>query len=191
MENVLLTDDLLRFFKALSDVNRLKILGLLAQQSLSVEQLAEMLNLRPSTVSHHLARLSEAGLVSARASSYYNLYQLETKALEDMAQRLLAKETLPAVASDVDLDAYDRKVVKDYTLPDGHLTSIPTQRKKLDAVLHYIVESFEPGSHFTEKQVNEILARYHQDTAFLRRELIDAHLLASDKSGRDYWRVQD
>ncbi|OGO64332.1 MAG: ArsR family transcriptional regulator [Chloroflexi bacterium RBG_19FT_COMBO_55_16] len=191
MENILLTDDLLRFFKALSDVNRLKILGLLAQESLSVEQLAEMLNLRPSTVSHHLSRLSEAGLVSARASSYYNLYQLESKALEVMAQRLLAKETLPAVAADVDMDAYDRKVITDYTLADGHLKTIPTQRKKLDAVLRYIAESFEPGSHYTEKQVNEILARYHQDTAFLRRSLVEARLLGREKSGSDYWLVQD
>jgi len=191
MENILLTDELLRFFKALSDVNRLKILGLLAQESLSVEQLAEMLNLRPSTVSHHLSRLSEAGLVSARASSYYNLYQLESKALEDMAQRLLAKETLPAVAADVDLDAYDRKVIADYTLPDGHLKTIPSQRKKLEAVLGYIAESFEPGVHYTEKQVNEILARFHPDTAYLRRELINTRLLGRDKSGSDYWLVQD
>ena len=186
MENISLTNDLLLFFKALADANRLKILGLLAQDSRSVEQLAEMLALRPSTVSHHLARLSEAGLVSARASSYYNLYQLETKALEDMAQRLLAKETLPAVAADVDLDAYDRKVITDYTLPDGHLKTIPTQRKKLDAVLHYIAESFEPGSHYTEKQVNDLLRKYNEDTASLRRGLVDTGLVQRESGV--YWR---
>jgi len=70
------TNELLSFFKALSDANRLKIVGLLARESLSVEQIAEMLSLRPSTVSHHLSILGEAGLVSARAESYYNIYQL-------------------------------------------------------------------------------------------------------------------
>ncbi|MGD8807913.1 MAG: metalloregulator ArsR/SmtB family transcription factor, partial [Chloroflexota bacterium] len=71
-ENTQLTE-LLAFFKALSDANRLKIVGLLAQSDYSVEELAAILALRPSTVSHHLARLTEVGLVSARAESYYSI----------------------------------------------------------------------------------------------------------------------
>ena len=95
------TTELLAFFKALADANRLRIVGLLAQREYTVEQMAEMLDLRPSTVSHHLAKLSGAGLVSARSESYYNMYRLETGALEEMSQRLLASETLPAIAADV------------------------------------------------------------------------------------------
>lgn len=56
-------NSILEFFKALADANRLKIIGLLANQALTVEQLAEMLNLRPSTVSHHLGYLNHVGLV--------------------------------------------------------------------------------------------------------------------------------
>ncbi len=112
-------EELLDFFKAMADANRLKIVGILAQQPSTVEQLAAMLELQASTVSHHLARLTQVGLVSARADSYYNVYRLETDALEAMAQRMLARETLPAVAADVDLDAFDRKVLRDFTLPDG------------------------------------------------------------------------
>ena len=71
--------ELLNFFKALADPNRLKIIGLLARQDLSVEQMAEMLSLASSTVSHHLSRLNKAGLVSARAeviTTYTNLMQV-------------------------------------------------------------------------------------------------------------------
>ena len=107
-------EELLDFFKAMADANRLKIVGILAQQPSTVEQLAAMLELQASTVSHHLARLTQVGLVSARADSYYNVYRLETDALEAMAQRMLARETLPAVAADVDLDAFDRKVLRDF-----------------------------------------------------------------------------
>ena len=127
-------EELLDFFKAMADANRLKIVGILAQQPSTVEQLAAMLELQASTVSHHLARLTQVGLVSARADSYYNVYRLETDALEAMAQRMLARETLPAVAADVDLDAFDRKVLRDFTGPDGRLKSLPAQRKKLEAV---------------------------------------------------------
>ena len=103
-----LTNELLLFFKAMADANRLRILGLLAQENLTVEQLSEILSLRPSTVSHHLSKLSEVGLVSAKSSSYYNIYHLENNELEAMAKHLLSKDTLPAMASDVELDAYDQ-----------------------------------------------------------------------------------
>ena len=112
-------NDLLTFFKAMADANRLKIVGLLARQSYTVEQLAAMLGLGASTVSHHLSRLSDAGLVTAAARSYYNYYQLKTERIEQVAHLLLAKETLPAVAGEmrVDNDAYDRKVFSHYLLP--------------------------------------------------------------------------
>lgn len=182
------TNELLNFFKALADVNRLKIVGLLAQEPLSVEQLAEMLELTPSTISHHLARLSKAGLVSARPDSYYNIYQMEAKALEQMAQRLLAKETLPAVVADVDVDAYDKKVLSNYMTPDGKIKTFPMQQKKLQAILRLVVQSFTPGEHYTEKQVNDILRTFNSDTAKLRRDLVDFGLLKRQNGGRDYWR---
>jgi predicted transcriptional regulator len=181
------TEDLIQVFKALADKNRIRILGLLSREILSVEQLAEILGIRPSTVSHHLSRLSEAGLVSAQASSYYNLYRLEPKALEAIARQLAAVETLPQIAATIDMDAYDKKVVADFTLPDGRLKNIPAQRKKLEAVLRYLSRSFEPGTHYSEKQVNDILASYHPDTATLRRELVGMHLLERQMGGGDYW----
>ncbi len=181
------TDELLTFFKALADANRLRIVGLLAERELAVEELAAILGLKPSTVSHHLARLAEAGLVNARAQSYYSVYSLDTAALEEMARRLLSREALPAIAADADVDAFDRKVVSDYSLPDGRLKTIPAQLKKLQAVLRHIVKCFEPGVKYPEKVVNEILARFHEDTATLRRELIGNRLMAREAG--DYWRI--
>ncbi|MBN2550444.1 MAG: metalloregulator ArsR/SmtB family transcription factor [Anaerolineales bacterium] len=186
-----LQEELLLFFKAMADANRLKIIGLLASQSLSVEQMAAMLKLRPSTVSNHLAFLSHVGLVSARAEGYYNMYSLEQDHLQAMARRLLAHETLPAMAGNVDQSAYERKVVADFSLPDGRLKTIPAQRKKLEAVLHHIIKSFQPGVHYSEKEVNEILARFHADTATLRRELVGNRLLNRQGGGGDYWRVTE
>jgi hypothetical protein len=88
------------------------------------------------------------------------------KALEMQAKRLLSRETLPAFASGVDLEGYDRKVVADYTLPDGRLKTIPAQRKaRSRAALHR--PELTPGLRYSEKQVNEILSRYHEDTATL------------------------
>jgi predicted transcriptional regulator len=183
-------EELLNFFKALADANRLKLVGLLAQEELTVEQMAEMLDLHASTVSHHLSRLAKAGLVSARAEGYYSVYHLETSALEEMAKRLLAKETLPAVASDVDLDAYDRKVLNTFLTRDGRIKDFPSQQKKLEVLLRYVLQAFEIGKRYSEKQVNEILSRFSDDTAGLRRDLVDFKMMARQGGGGAYWRVE-
>jgi DNA-binding transcriptional ArsR family regulator len=187
MDETARTEELLAFFKALADGTRLKIVGLLAQEPRTVEQLSALLNLQPSTVSHHLARLGEAGLVSAQAQSYYNVYRLETGAVEEMARRLLAHETLPAIVADVDADAYDKKVLRDFTGPDGRLKQLPLQRKKFEAVLRHVVKPFEVGVRYSEKRVNEILSQYHEDTAALRRGLVDTGMMMRDHGV--YWRV--
>lgn len=182
-------NEILAFVKALADANRLKIVGLLAQRPYSGEELAALLDLKPSTVSHHLSKLAEAGLVSARAEGYYNLYELDKAALEDYSHRIFSSKQMAATTLDVDLDAYDRKVIRDFTRTDGSLKEIPAQRKKLEVVLRYVVKAFEPGKRYTEKQVNKILSRFHEDTASLRRELVDVKLMEREGGGGEYWRI--
>lgn len=183
-----MSEELVSFFKALADANRLKIVGLLAQQPYSVEQLAAILHLRPSTVSHHLSKLAEVGLVSARAEGYYNIYQLDKETLRK-TRLLFSQRDLAAVVEDVDLEAYDRKVIEDYSLPGGRLKTIPAQRKKLEVILRYVIKAFDPDVHYSEKQVNEKLAHFHEDTATLRRELVGYGLLGREGGGGEYWRV--
>src|SRR5512146_1063885 len=88
----------LRFFKALSDENRLKIVGLLAHQPHSVEEIAALLHISPATASHHLQRLLAARLVEARALQYYNVYALQPDTLREMAEQLLSMESIKETA---------------------------------------------------------------------------------------------
>lgn len=183
-------EELLGFFRALADANRLKIVGLLAGQPYTVEQLAAILELGDSTVSHHLARLSDARLVSARAEGYYSVYSLQTEVLAEMAERLLSRERLPDLAGGVDRAAYDRKVLANFTDSSGCITSFPAQQKKFLVLLRYVVQAFEPGKRYSEKQVNEILSRYNKDTARLRRGLVEFKLMAREGGGGEYWRPE-
>jgi predicted transcriptional regulator len=182
------SEELVTFFKALADKNRLKIVGLLAEKPYSVEELAALLQLKPPTVSHHLAKLVEAGLVESRAESYYNVYRLDQPALEAKTRSMFSQQELSTVVSEVDADAYDKKVIKDYARRDGSLKTLPAQRKKLEAILRYVVKAFDPGRRYSEKQVNEILSRYHADTATLRRELVGFGLMKREGGGGEYWR---
>ena len=184
------SEELLTFFKALSDENRLKIVGFLAQKPYTVESLAEALHLGVSTTSHHLSKLSKAGLVQARAEGHYYLYSLQAEHLQRMAQHLLKGENLPKPSEELSEDAFERKVLANFTDADGRITAFPAQRKKYEVLLRYVVRSFEPGARYTEKQVNEILSRYNEDTADLRRGMIDSKLMAREVGGSAYWRLE-
>ena len=183
--------ELVDFFKALADPSRLKIVGLLARQPYSVEELAALLNLRAATVSHHLGFLKYVGLVSARAEGYYNVYHLEEQALQEKAKRLFSPQDLDKAIQEVDLQAYDRKVMADFSREDGSLKEIPAQRKKLEIVLRHIVRKFDPQVRYSEKQVNEVLSQFHPDTATLQRELVGYRLMDRQGGGGDYWRLED
>jgi hypothetical protein len=131
----------------------------------------------------------EAELITSRGESYYTLYQLDKKVLEEKSRRLFSQTELSTVASEVDANAYDNKVVKDYSRRDGSLKTLPSQRKKFEAILRYVVRSFDMGKRYSEKRVNEILSGFHEDTALLRRELVGAGLMKREGGGGEYWRV--
>ena len=179
--------ELLGFFRALADPSRLKIIGLLAQQAYPVEQLSALLGLGESTVSHHLSRLADAGLVSARAEGHYSVYSLKPDALSDMARRLLKTERLPELAEGIDRSTFDRKVLAAFTGPDGRFTAFPSQEKKLLVLLRHVLRDFKPGVRYSEKKVNEILLRYSDDTATLRRCMVAFRPMEREGGGRDYW----
>lgn len=180
------TEYLLEFFKVLADEKRLQIVGLLARQEYSVEELAAILDLSSATVSHHLRRLVDAGLAEARADQHYHVYSLQTQTLREMSQQILSEEKLQETTEYLDLDAYDRKVLRDY-MEDGCLKQIPRQWKKREVILRYLLEQFEWDRRYTEREVNEIISRTHEDYATLRRELIDSKRLAREREV--YWRI--
>jgi hypothetical protein len=163
--------------------------GLLAREPHNVEQLATLLDLRPSTVSHHLAILVAAGLVSGRTDGHYHVYSLDNAALDAKAKALLATHTLQTVGATVDLEADERKVLRAFSGPDGRLKRLPVQRKKFEVVLRHALRRFERGGVWTERELNEILRGLADDVASIRRGFVDAGLMARNKSGSRYWRT--
>jgi predicted transcriptional regulator len=182
-------DQLVRFFKVLGEPNRLKIVGLLAKRPHTVEELGGLLGIAVSTVSHHLSRLSAAGLVIARAEGYYSLYSLKTDVLTSMAKTLLKQAEQPRRIPDEDLGEFERKVLGTFTTPDGRIKAFPVQEKKFLVLVRHALKAFEPGVRYPEKRVNQILANYNEDTARLRRAFVDYHFMAREGGGGKYWRI--
>ena len=181
--------DLVEFFKALGEPHRLRIVGLLSQRAYTVEQLGAALGIGDSTVSHHLARLARTGLVSSRTESYYNLYALKTGVLSDLAKKLLAQAEPARPTSEQTLSNFDRKVLATFTAPDGRIKSFPMQEKKARVLLRHVLPAFTHGVRYPEKRVNEILLKFSDDSARLRRWLVEYGYMAREGGGGKYWRI--
>lgn len=178
----------MRFFKVLADESRLRVLGVLAARECSVEELAAMLGLRAPTISHHLARLKELGLVTMRPDGNTHLYTLDLDALRALSKDVLSPDAVASLGSEVvdDAgDAWERKIRRDF-LDGERLKEIPASRKKRDVILRWLVKRFEVGVRYSEREVNAVIGRHHPDFATLRRELIVAQLLKRENSV--YWR---
>jgi hypothetical protein len=180
----------LRFFKVLADESRLKILGILASRECSVEELAALLSLRAPTISHHLGRLKDLGLVTMRADGNTHLYRVELEALRTLSKTVLSPDAVAALGENAVSgagDAWERKVLRDFF--DGErLKEIPASRKKRSVVLRWLADRFEVGARYPESAVNATIARHHPDFATLRRELIGAQLMQRENGV--YWRVE-
>jgi predicted transcriptional regulator len=185
-------DVLMKFFMTLANAERLKIVGLLAVQEANAAEIAGRLGIRPYAVLRHLERLEEMNLVQtagdeARTARQAPLsYRLNTPELNELSRRVLADQRRKPKPEDFDGEAYERKVLSDFMTADGKLKALPAQEKKLLVVLRHLAQDFQPGERYSEKQVNEMLRRYHIDTAALRRYMVDNKLL--ERSEGVYWR---
>jgi hypothetical protein len=178
---------LLDFFKIFSDVNRLRLAALLSQEACTMEEIIARLSIRVNDVHRYLSQMEMAGLLQREGFRY----RLDVKALETLSREVLAgrRQAVEAHSNDQHADDFDRQIIKNYSLPDGRLKEIPIQEKRLLPVLRHILQVFEPGVRYNEKQVNEALARYHEDYATLRRYLIDRQMIQRESNGTAYWRA--
>ena len=62
------------YFKALSDETRVRLLNVLAQQELNVNEIVEILDIGQPRVSHHLKILAESGLLTSRRDGLWVFY---------------------------------------------------------------------------------------------------------------------
>lgn len=174
-------------FKCLSDKSRLQILKSLAVEDMYVERLAERLGLTPSTVSFHLKKLADAGAVTSCKSQYYTMYSLKRDVFETSILEILQKESDEAQIQ-AQRDAEYRQKVIDAFFEYGKLKSIPAQRKKERIVLEEILQSFAFDRLYSEKEVNLIIADFHDDFCTLRRDMIGERLL--ERSADGYRRIK-
>lgn len=174
-------DHAVRLLQALGDPTRLRLVAALLEQPACVEELAERLGLSAPTISHHLGKLDQAGLLNRRREQYYTVCEARPGPLERRLRELVAMASDQPAAETQRLEQYRRRIL-DTFFSDGRLRQLPAQRKKRQVVLAAIAADFEPGRDYAEDEVNAVIGARYDDYCTVRRELVDDGVLERDKA---------
>lgn len=153
----------------LAERDRLAVFSALVLGARTVPEVAAASGLGAREVGRALQKLRSAGLVDG--------FEVRAELLSDAVRSAAA----PAPGGHV-VDRFVR---------DGRLRSMPAPGSKRRLVLEHVVQVFEPGRRFGEREVDAVLRAVTDggdvDHATLRRYLVDHQLLARDAG--EYWRA--
>lgn len=167
------------YLRLVLDPLRLALLGQAAAGPVDTEEVALLLGRSPRDVLEAMARLRQAGLVSADG-------RLDEEALRDIGRQLPGLEPASTAVVEGPWSADETDVLRRFFEGD-RLKEIPSQRSKRLVVLERLVQEFEPGVRYPERQVNFTLQLIHPDYAALRRYMVDEGLLT--RADGVYWRT--
>lgn len=172
--------DAMDLLRTLLEPARLEVVGSIARRAASADEIAKITGQRARDVLRTLAPLVQAGLVVRDDDRYL---------VDEVAWRAVAQQ-LPQAAPAHPRIAFgmtaDEAEVLGRFFTGERLTEIPSSRGKRLVVLERLALEFEPGRRYTEAEVNDLLGRFHDDYASLRRHLVDEGLL--DREAGVYWR---
>lgn len=177
----MLEADAIKLFKCLADKSRLQILKSLAKEDMYVERLAERLGLTPATISFHLKKLEDAKAVTSYKEQYYTMYSLCKEVFMTNIIDIINEESEVIDEQKQREDAYREKVIKTF-FEYGRLKAIPAQRKKQRICLEEIAKAFEPGREYDEKEINEVILKFHDDFCTIRRDMVCEHIMEREGS---------
>jgi len=171
--------------KALADESRLAIINSLLEQSQYAEEIAKRHALAPSTVSFHLKKLEQAGLISIRKEQYYVVVEANEPLFYTTLKEIVSASPGRKDIQNERIDEYHRKVLATF-FRHGTLEKLPAQHKKRLIVLEQFALRFEPDRRYSELEVTGLIRPLFDDYCTVRRLLVDEGMIR--REGTSYWR---
>lgn len=179
------TETNLAIIKALADKSRLTIVQSLLERPHYMEELAKRHALAPSTISFHLRKLEQAGLVTSRKEQYYVMVEANQAVFDTSLRQLITAAPGSREEQQERIFDYRRRVLETF-FREGRLEKLPAQHKKRLIVLQAFAARFERQRRYDESQVTELILPLYDDYCTIRRLLVDEELIRRD--GTSYWR---
>jgi len=164
----------------LADGDRLRCVAALILGAVTVGEVATAAGVDVRRAGRALSRLVDGGLVEVDGHGYRVLEE------ELRASARAAATATPVADEHGDAPPAVARVLRAF-VREGRLRSIPAVRSKRLVLLDWLAQDFEPGRRYPEREVNAVLRRRHDDTASLRRALVDEGFM--DRAGGRYWRT--
>ena len=150
----------------LANENRLRVFAAVALGARTVAEVAESSGLDETDVQSVLPRLVGAGLVAQEDGLHVPLEEL----------RAAAQQRPGRVRGAADATPDEQRVLRNFVV-DGRLVRLPARHAQKQVVLGYVARRFDESRSYEEREVNELLRGFHDDTASLRRYLVDEGML--------------
>jgi hypothetical protein len=163
----------------LAHPDRRRVLAALILSASTADDVKRATGLGTRAVMTSLTRLVDSNLVLHDEDGRYWVVE------EAFRQAVIDAQAAPAPDEHEGVSANTSRVLRAF-VREGRLVSIPAPRSKRLVVLDLIVQDFDPGQRYSERKVNAMLRKWHDDTAALRRYLVDEGLL--DRESGEYWR---
>ncbi len=163
----------------LADAERRRVVAAMILGATGLDEIVSKAAVAERDAVMALERLSKAGLVESTDDGSYLL-------LEQAFQVAARAEAEPNPASRFPSRPPKERKILDQAYRDGRLIRLPAKRSQRVVVLDELVQRFEPGERYTERQVNARLSNSEIDVATLRRNLVDYGML--DRADGAYWR---
>jgi hypothetical protein len=170
-------EDAARILALLAEPDRLRVVAALLLGYSGIADISSVSGVDERTVAKAIARLVAGDLVVQEETGY----RFATEEFKTVARRIAEEDP----EEGVEAPAADARVLRSY-MRSGRLVTIPAARSKRRIVLEYLAQEFEPGRRYPERKVNEILGNFNEDTAALRRYLVDEYFLTRERGY--YWR---
>ena len=164
----------------LADDDRRRVFAALVLGGSTLDEVREATGLTSRRAATALARLVSGDLV-VRSDRGDHVLLGEAFRLAAVA----AAPARPGPDPTDDMPEDDARILRRY-FRGSRLTQIPSQLSRRRVVLDRLAQEFDVGSRYSERQVNAILRRFHEDVASLRRFLVDEGFL--DRAAGEYWR---
>jgi biotin operon repressor len=162
---------LVRLFKGLADLTRLRMIAAIVDRARCGQDLAAEVGVSPATVSHHLRVLSEAGLLRETRQPPYTFYQLDLEQLQAAVKTVSSPKRVRELATTASVDDDTRDVLRAFF--DGpRLIALPAQRRKKDIVLEELLRRLPRRRQYKEPELNKFIEAVHPDFCTIRREWI-------------------
>ena len=165
--------------RLLADDDRRRVVAALVLGADTTDDVVDRTGMRLREVVEALSRLEAAGLVERGTDGTILLLERAFA----LAARASATEPRPSEHPD---EPAEVARILDQAFRNGRLVQLPTKESKRLVVLDHIAQRFEPGERYTEKQINASLSQIHEDTATLRRDMVDFGFM--DRADGEYWR---